>query len=103
RRGTRAVTRLQGRVSPACRRPRAPDGGRCRVTALDVDRVDGREKTVGTARYTADTQVEGVTYAVFATGTIARGRVVELDAAAAEAAPGVVAVFTHLNLPQARE
>ena len=73
------------------------------MTALDVDRVDGREKTGGTARYTADTQVEDVTYAVFATGTIARGRIVELDAAAAEAAPGVVAVFTHLNLPQARE
>jgi xanthine dehydrogenase YagR molybdenum-binding subunit len=73
------------------------------VTALAADRVDGREKTGGTARYTADTQVEDVTYAVFATGTIPRGRIVELDVAAAEAAPGVVAVYTHLNLPPARE
>jgi xanthine dehydrogenase YagR molybdenum-binding subunit len=72
------------------------------VTTLVTDRVDGREKVAGTARYTADTRVDDVTYAVFAPATIARGRIVELDTAAAERAPGVVTVYTHLNLPQAR-
>ena len=65
-----------------------------------LSRLDGRPKVTGAARYTADTPIEGLTYAVFATSTIPHGRVTKLDVSQAETAPGVLKVLTHLNTPQ---
>ncbi|SMC69619.1 xanthine dehydrogenase family protein molybdopterin-binding subunit [Kibdelosporangium aridum] len=65
-----------------------------------IDRVDGRAKVTGAARYTADFQVPSVLYGHMAMSTIGRGRIVSIDTARALAAPGVVAVFTHLNAPR---
>lgn len=63
-------------------------------------RVDGLLKATGTAQYTADIPIDGLTHAVLVQATIACGRIVEIDAYAAEAAPGVALVLTHLNAPK---
>ena len=68
-----------------------------------LDRVDGPLKVCGQAHYTGDLAVPRMAHAVLVTSTIASGRVVRIDAAAAERAPGVVGVVSHVNamrLPQ---
>src|SRR5258708_29201998 len=61
-------------------------------------RVDGPLKVSGVAQYTSDFNFPGQLYAVPVEATIANGRVVELDAAAAEKMPGVRAVFHRENI-----
>ena len=62
-----------------------------------LDRVDGPLKVRGAARYSAEYPLEGLAHAVLLQSTIARGRIVALDATAAEEAPGVLTVLTHVN------
>jgi len=62
-------------------------------------RRDGVLKVTGTATYAADNHPQGLLHAVFACATIARGRVTDLDVAAAKAHPGVVEVMTPANRP----
>ena len=64
-----------------------------------MTRAEGALKVTGRATYAADNHPEGMLHAVMATSTIANGRVVALDVAAAEAHPGVVAVMTPANRP----
>lgn len=68
-----------------------------------VDRVEGRDKVTGAARYAADTVVDGVTYGVLVQSVIAHGRITAESMAAAAnragAAPGVLYVLTPLNCP----
>jgi len=64
-----------------------------------LPRVDGRLKVTGAATYAAEADVPGLAYAVQVVSTIAHGRIAALDASEAEAAPGVLAVLTHLNAP----
>jgi xanthine dehydrogenase YagR molybdenum-binding subunit len=65
-----------------------------------LSRADGLAKVTGSARYTADTQVEGLTYGVFAASTMPNGHLIRLDTVAAAQAPGVLKVLTHLNMPK---
>ncbi|HEY2534704.1 MAG TPA: xanthine dehydrogenase family protein molybdopterin-binding subunit [Xanthobacteraceae bacterium] len=65
-----------------------------------ISRVDGRLKVTGGARYTADIPVEATVHAALVYSTIANGRTVSMDAAAAAKAPGVLAVLTHKNMPR---
>jgi xanthine dehydrogenase YagR molybdenum-binding subunit len=65
-----------------------------------LSRVDGPLKVTGRAIYAADTPVPGVLHAVLVPATIASGRVQRIDAPAPRAAPGVVALLTHLNMPR---
>ncbi|OLF10363.1 xanthine dehydrogenase family protein molybdopterin-binding subunit [Actinophytocola xanthii] len=65
-----------------------------------VERVDGRAKVTGAARYAADNEVSGVLHGALVSSTVARGEITELDPSAALASPGVVAVYTHQNLPR---
>jgi len=65
-----------------------------------VSRVDGRLKVTGGARYTADIPIEGAVRATIVHSTIANGRTVSIDTMTAENAPGVLAVFTHRNMPR---
>lgn len=65
-----------------------------------VRRVDGRAKVTGAARYTADHEVTGVLHGFLVLSTIARGEVTEIDTRAALAHPGVVAVYTHQDMPK---
>ena len=61
-------------------------------------RVDGPLKVSGKAQYTSDFHFPGVLYAVPVEATIANGRVVKLDTAAAEKMPGVRAIFHRKNI-----
>ncbi|MGW3353129.1 xanthine dehydrogenase family protein molybdopterin-binding subunit [Nonomuraea rubra] len=63
-----------------------------------VERVDGRAKVTGAARYAADNEVPGALHGFLVMSTIARGEVVEIDTRAALAHPGVVAVYTHRDM-----
>jgi xanthine dehydrogenase YagR molybdenum-binding subunit len=63
-----------------------------------VERVDGRAKVTGAARYAADNEIAGVLHGFLVQSTVARGEIVELDTSAALACPGVVAVYTHENM-----
>ena len=65
-----------------------------------ISRADGRRKVTGAARYTADLAVPGATHAAIVHSTIANGRTLSIDTAAAEQAPGVLAVLTHHNMPR---
>jgi xanthine dehydrogenase YagR molybdenum-binding subunit len=64
------------------------------------DRVDGPAKVTGAARYAADHPAPGLLQGWVVNSAIARGRITRIDTAAALAAPGVVAVFTHENRPR---
>jgi xanthine dehydrogenase YagR molybdenum-binding subunit len=64
----------------------------------DTPRVDGPRKVSGLAQYTADFHFPGMLYAVPVEATIANGRVVKLDTAAAEKMPGVRAIFHRENI-----
>lgn len=65
-----------------------------------VDRYEGPLKVTGTAPYAYEVQPPSPpAYGVMIGAGIARGRVSGVDAAAAEASPGVLAVWTHLNVP----
>ncbi|NPD67436.1 xanthine dehydrogenase family protein molybdopterin-binding subunit [Lichenicola cladoniae] len=69
-----------------------------------IDRVDGRLKVTGHATYAYEygaDEYHGPAPLVgfIVPATIARGRIVSIDAKAAEAAPGVRLVLTHANAP----
>jgi xanthine dehydrogenase YagR molybdenum-binding subunit len=64
----------------------------------DTPRVDGPLKVSGLAKYTSDFNFPGQLYAVPIEATIASGRVVKLDTAAAEKMPGVRAIFHRDNI-----
>src|SRR5437899_2812421 len=61
-------------------------------------RVDGPLKVSGKAQYASDFHFPGLLYAVPVEATIANGRVVKLDTAAAEKMPGVRAIFHRENI-----
>lgn len=65
-----------------------------------LSRADGRLKVTGGARYTADLPLPGGTYGAIVHSTIANGKTTSIDTSAAEEAPGVLAVFTHHNMPR---
>jgi xanthine dehydrogenase YagR molybdenum-binding subunit len=65
-----------------------------------VSRVDGRQKVTGGAAYAAEFGVPGLAHGVIVRGTVANGRIASIDSAAAERAPGVIAVMTHRNAPR---
>lgn len=66
----------------------------------DVPRVDGRAKVTGTATYAAEWPVEGLVHGAVVDSAVARGAIRSIDASAALAAPGVLAVVTHENAPR---
>jgi xanthine dehydrogenase YagR molybdenum-binding subunit len=70
------------------------------VTSIgrDTPRVDGPHKVTGLAQYTSDFHFPGMLYAVPVEATIANGRVVTLDTAAAEKMPGVRAILHRENI-----
>jgi xanthine dehydrogenase YagR molybdenum-binding subunit len=67
-----------------------------------VSRVDGRAKVTGAARYTAEHFAPDMTRGVVVSSTVAKGRIVSIDAVAALQVPGVVAVMTHETRPKMR-
>jgi xanthine dehydrogenase YagR molybdenum-binding subunit len=63
------------------------------------NRVDGRLKVTGGAKYAAEFNVPGLLHGYVVSGTIAKGRITRIDTAAASAVPGVITVFSHENYP----
>ncbi|WP_288425979.1 xanthine dehydrogenase family protein molybdopterin-binding subunit [uncultured Spirosoma sp.] len=64
-----------------------------------IDRVDGRMKVTGGAKYFAEFTMPSMTYCVIVSSDIAKGSIASIDTKKAENAPGVVGVFTHQNMP----
>lgn len=68
-----------------------------------LERVDGREKVTGRATYAFENDHEldqAPLHCWLVTSTTAKGRVLEVDATAALAHPGVVTVLDHTNAPR---
>jgi xanthine dehydrogenase YagR molybdenum-binding subunit len=75
-----------------------------RVLGTPVARLEGRDKVEGKAQYAYEYELDGLVYGALVTSTVANGRIRSIDASAALAAGGVVAVLTHENtrdLPKA--
>src|SRR5438477_3560629 len=64
-----------------------------------VTRVDGRLKVTGAAKFAAEFAPKELVYAQLIQSTIARGRIVSIDASGAKAIPGVLGVFTRAEIP----
>jgi xanthine dehydrogenase YagR molybdenum-binding subunit len=64
----------------------------------DTVRIDGPRKVTGLAQYTSDFNFPGMLYAVPVEATIANGKLLTLDIAAAEKLPGARAVFHRGNI-----
>lgn len=80
--------------------PEVMDENRHGLIGKPVDRVDGWAKVTGAAAYSYEVQEAGEALCGFVVGAaIGKGRVAEIDVAAARAAPGVVLVYTHENIP----
>ena len=75
-------------------------GPKAGVVGQPLNRVDGRDKVMGRAKYSAEFPLPGLTYGVLKTSEIAKGRIKSIDTAAALKEPGVLAIFTHENLPK---
>jgi xanthine dehydrogenase YagR molybdenum-binding subunit len=70
------------------------------VIGQPISRVDGRQKVTGGATYAAEFNVPGTVHAVIVRATVPNGRIASIDSAAAEGAPGVIAVLTYRNAPR---
>src|SRR5437763_14048000 len=65
-----------------------------------LDRVDGRLKVTGAARYAAEYAIPNVVHAVMVTSTIAKGRIRSMDTSGAEKVTGVIKILTPFNAPK---
>ena len=70
------------------------------LIGASISRIDGPLKVSGRAAFAAEFPMPGLAYAALKYSTIARGRIAEIDTAAAEAAPGVALVMTYQNAPR---
>src|SRR5262249_36090172 len=64
----------------------------------DTLRIDGQRKVTGLAKYASDFQFPGMLYAVPVEATVANGKLLTLDTAAAEKMPGVRVVLHRGNI-----
>jgi xanthine dehydrogenase YagR molybdenum-binding subunit len=64
----------------------------------DTQRIDGPRKVTGLAQYTSDFNFAEMLYAVPVESTIANGKLLSLDTAAAEKMPNVRAIFHRVNI-----
>src|SRR5881394_1319283 len=64
------------------------------------NRVDGRAKVTGQAKYAAEYKVPDLLHGVVVSSGIARGRIKRLHTAQALEVEGVVEIFTHQNAPR---
>ena len=84
----------------ARRSARSADATPADTSADRCSRVDGPLEGHRQARFTAEFALEGLAHAVLVYSTIAKGRIVDIDTTAAEAASGFVGVITHDNAPR---
>ncbi len=65
-----------------------------------VDRVDGRLKVTGLAKYAAEYPKDNLAHAFLVQSTISSGKIKSIDSSRAEAVTGVIAVITYKNAPK---
>lgn len=63
----------------------------------DDDRVDGKLKVTGAAKYAAEYNIPNTAYGVLVGSTIAKGTIQSIDITEAKKAPGVIDVLHHDN------
>lgn len=83
-------------AEPAVKRPESPVG-------KPIDRIDGKLKVTGGAKYAAEFPVDGVVHAVLVQSTIAKGTIDSIDTAEAEKQTGVIAIIHHKNRPELKK
>src|SRR5688572_9510467 len=84
------------RQAHARARPRRGDVVKPSIGA-PLDRVDGRLKVTGAAKFAAEFPVANAAHAVIVTSSIAKGRVTAMDTTAAMRVPGVLKILTPFN------
>jgi len=65
-----------------------------------ASRVDGRAKVTGAAKYAGEFNATGLAYGSVVTSSIAKGRIIRIDASEALRVDGVIDVLTHENRPR---
>src|ERR1700720_1706251 len=77
----------------------ALDVGADGIVGKPLDRVDGRLKVTGGARYAYEMQQDAL-YGFVVEASIGKGKIRSIDTRAAEESPGVRLVLTHRNAPE---
>lgn len=72
------------------------------VVGSSIQRIDGLDKLLGTATFTADLTLPGLLHARLLLSAHAHARVLRIDTSAAEQLPGVYAVLSAHNTPPYR-
>ncbi|GAA3747233.1 xanthine dehydrogenase family protein molybdopterin-binding subunit [Plantactinospora mayteni] len=70
------------------------------VLGAALDRVDGRAKVTGAARYSGELNLPNLAHAVLVGARVPSGRIIGIDCRQASVADGVLTVLTHLDLPR---
>lgn len=84
--------------------PNPVKDNRSGIIGKAVDRYEGPLKVTGTAPYAYEVEPPSPpVFGVLVPAAIAKGRIAAVDTAEAEAAPGVLLVWTHLNVPDQAE
>jgi len=65
-----------------------------------LNRVDGKAKVTGAAKYAGEFNVPELTYGYVLSSAVAKGKIVHIDDSKALALDGVLKVFTHENRPK---
>ena len=78
--------------------PRRPGTGSGAQVGRSMPRVDAAEKLRGEARYVGDMSVPGMLWGKVLRSPVPHARIASIDASAALARPGVVAVLTGADL-----
>ncbi len=73
------------------------------VIGKPIDRIDGRLKVTGQAKYAAEFKPAGMVYAFPVRSTIANGSISAWNVSEAERSPGVLAVITNENAPRLKK
>src|SRR5688572_22808469 len=71
-----------------------------RYIGKEINRVDGVAKVTGRAKYAAEFRAPNLAYGFIVLGSVAKGTIKAIDTREADAAGGVIRVFTHLNAPK---
>ena len=74
--------------------------GRDTFVGSPRSRIDGPAKVTGLAKYAGEFAAPDLAYGYVVSSAIAKGRIVAIDSAKAEAVPGVLKVLTHENRPR---
>jgi xanthine dehydrogenase YagR molybdenum-binding subunit len=67
------------------------------IVGQGIDRLDGRLKVLGQAKYAAEFKINGMAHAVLVQSTISAGKVTGIDTARALGMPGVLEILTPDN------